>query len=206
MKNRLSITLLVGILSMFLSGQGEAFASWTEQANTNGANVIFNGVSALDANNVWAVGKDLTNARGTIYYYDGANWTEQANTAPTNVEFFGVSALDANNVWAVGFDSTNARGTVYYYDGVNWTEQANSGVVGLRGVSALDTNDVWAVGNAFSGRLWHYDGVNWKGDIYCLNLETQIRRQITFEGGSEGDCEWSPDGKSIVYVEKEWFD
>ena len=79
MKRYLSVVLSISILSIFLLGCGQAFASWSEQANTDGVDIYFVGVSALAANSAWAVGYDNDNSRGTIYYYDGANWSEQAN-------------------------------------------------------------------------------------------------------------------------------
>jgi hypothetical protein len=169
MKRRLSLVLSILFISFFLLGLGSAFA-WSEQANTfaDGLNMYFYGVSALDDNNVWAVGYDNTNWRGTIYYYDGTDWAEQANTAGEDVEFYGVSALDADNVWAVGYDNGIGGiggGTIYHFNGTEWAEQA--GIVGVVffSVSAPSANNVWAVGYNWDlgqGTIYHYNGSDWQ--------------------------------------------
>lgn len=88
-------------------------ATWKKQ--TYGTEARFHDVSALDENNVWAVGE-----KGTILHYDGVSWMEQPSG--TETWLYGVSALDRKNVWAVGQSGTILRGsstreTFYFAEG-----------------------------------------------------------------------------------------
>ncbi|MBU4173613.1 MAG: hypothetical protein KKB90_04260 [Actinobacteria bacterium] len=119
----------------------------------------YDGVTAVDSNNIWAVGTN-----GTIVHYDGLNWTDQESG--TTQDLTGVDAVNENNVWAVG-----TNGTILYYDGTSWTSQ-NSGTNDvLTDVSAVDTDHVWAVGTQgtilfFNGSTWTQQGSGTNKDIY----------------------------------------
>ena len=146
-------------------------------------------VSALDANNVWAVG-DV----GTILHYDGDSWNQQESG--TTEMLLGVSALDASNVWAVGGSFTS--GTILHYDGNAWSEQESGMTDIIWGVSALDANNVWAVTDL--GVILHYDGDAWS--------EQYSGEEQSLRGVSALDAEnvWAvgQDGTILHYDGESW--
>ena len=148
-----ALILALGIIMPYVMLESGAMADsqykWAEQET--GTLSTLSGVSALDADNVWAVGDD-----GTILHYDGKDWSAQESG--TIVWLRDVSALDANNVWAVGYG-----GTILHYNGTAWSAQVSGTTDNLYGVSALDANNVWAVGSDDDGTVpvLHYNGTAW---------------------------------------------
>jgi len=133
------------------------------------------GMTATDANNIWAVGALLVNFQSleALYeHYDGTAWT--AMTGP----FLGfpnaVSADAKNDIWEVGCGNFAA-----HYNGTAWmrakTPNVGTGPNCLNGVVALAPNDVWAVGYSTASNkpppgqfdvptltlVEHYDGTSW---------------------------------------------
>ncbi|HMA35531.1 MAG TPA: S-layer homology domain-containing protein [Chloroflexia bacterium] len=134
-------------------------------------------VTALAANNVWAVGAQ---SNGTVYqtlvaHWDGTSWTvvPSPNSGTKNNYLAGVAAVSANDIWAVG-DYFNSAGVdqplAEHWDSGSWTIVPPP-IVGtkanyLTGVTAVATNDVWAVGSFISGSVnqplvAHWDGSAW---------------------------------------------
>ena len=148
----LTLSLLVAPAALALPVRGSDSREITTDES-------YDGVTAVDSNNIWAVGTD-----GTIVHYDGLGWTDQESG--TTQDLTGVDAVNENNVWAVGTD-----GTILYYDGTSWTSQ-NSGTNNvLTNVSAVDTNHVWAVGTQgtilfFNGSTWTQQASGTTKDIY----------------------------------------
>jgi hypothetical protein len=70
------------------------------------------GLSAVSANDVWAVGND-----GIILNWNGTQWSQVANPAGQGTSLDAVDALSANDVWAI-----NLLGTVTeQWNGTQWT-------------------------------------------------------------------------------------
>jgi hypothetical protein len=70
------------------------------------------GLSAVSANDVWAVGND-----GLILNWDGTQWNQVANPAGQGASLEGLDALSANDVWAI-----NLTGSVTeQWNGTQWT-------------------------------------------------------------------------------------
>ncbi len=146
----ITLSLLVATATLALPARG----SDTREIATDES---YDGTTAVDSNNIWAVGPD-----GTIVYYDGLNWTDQESG--TNQDLTGVDAVNENNVWAVGTD-----GTILYYDGTNWTSQ-NSGTNNvLTNISAVDTDHVWAVGT--QGTILFFNGSTWTQQVSGTNKD-----------------------------------
>ena len=138
-------------------------------------------MTAISANDIWAVGSLLTNNGSILNYlfehWDGTAWT--ATAIRTNDAFlFGVSADATNDVWAVGFtgpENDSSRTLVMHYDGTKWktvpSPSVGSGASELNGVVALAPNDVWASGfstpvappkqAATLDLMEHWDGSSW---------------------------------------------
>jgi hypothetical protein len=135
---------------------------------------ILNGLAALSADDVWAVG---THQGSTlIEHWDGTAWAvvPSPEGARAESELYAVSAAGPDDVWAVG-DSYDNRGgdtLVEHWDGTQWTvvpsldgPQPNTA---LYGVLALGSGNVWAVGSTYDPVLVdyktfteHWDGSAW---------------------------------------------
>lgn len=135
---------------------------------------IFNGVAALSANDVWAVGSH--DDETLIEHWDGTAWkvVSSPNGSRTDSYLYAVTATGPNDVWAVG--ETVSRGSgdtlVEHWDGSTWTvvtsKDGTKPFTALYGVVALGVSDVWAVGTdydpiAVTYRTFteHWDGTAW---------------------------------------------
>jgi hypothetical protein len=101
------------------------------------------GVSAVDENNVWAVGE-----RGLLLAFDENSWVQYR--APTRDPLWAVSAADEDNIWAIG----SVGGEIFYFDGSSWSIQYKislgkdvEGVIETRDISAADKEHIWVVGS-----------------------------------------------------------
>lgn len=138
------------------------------------------GITAVGANNIWAVGQITTTVeRKFIANWNGTKWTSVASPPyPSNVEFLeGVSAISASDIWAVGtYTIPDPEGSPYlnatvHWDGTRWNivtaPQVDDWLNILADVAAISASDVWAVG--FTGtpsgyeapEALHWDGSNW---------------------------------------------
>ncbi|MBA2678397.1 MAG: hypothetical protein H0U76_08400 [Ktedonobacteraceae bacterium] len=132
---------------------------------------VLTGVSALSANNVWAVG--YTPLGALTLHYNGAGW--HLVPAPAACQFNAVTAITSNDVWAVG--TMSYRGCAEHYNGTSWN-LVTTPVMGksdntLLSVAASSSHDVWAVGNycigdgcdrgggSFQTMILHYIGGRW---------------------------------------------
>lgn len=147
-----------------------------------------NGVSAVSANDVWAVGAYETNhtteASATLAeHWNGTTWTKVATPNPSTYSYlYAVTAVSATNVWAVGTYYNFSVGIdgayqtlIEHYDGTSWSwfpsPSSNAAPLDawntLLGVSAWSATDIWAVGNVepdFGPSVSlaeHYDGFSW---------------------------------------------
>ena len=122
-----------------------------------------NGVAAISATDVWAVGYYI-NGTGVnqtlVEHWNGSAWSvvPSPNVGTTYDNYLkGVAAVSATNVWAVGY---YYNGTVYqtlmeHWNGSAWSvvSSPNAGTSYdnyLTGVGAVSSTDVWAVGSYFN--------------------------------------------------------
>lgn len=121
------------------------------------------GISVVSANNVWAVGADLTGSTNgaLIEHWNGQQWS---TVAPPSLgadmgALYAVKANSANDIWAVGNmyspGHTSTLTLIAHWDGSHWTavRSLSPGHVqnGLFALAARSAHDVWAVG-AYSDR------------------------------------------------------
>jgi hypothetical protein len=151
-------------------------ARWSlvRSPNLGGGFGILNSVTALAANDVWAVG---THEGSTlIEHWDGTAWAvvPSPNGRRAESEMYAVSAAGPDDVWAVG-DSYNNRGgdtLVEHWDGARWAVVPSLDGphpnTALFGVVALGSGNVWAVGSTYDPVLVdyktfteHWDGSAW---------------------------------------------
>jgi hypothetical protein len=124
---------------------------------------LLTGVTAVAANNVWAVGYTITTDgsnqpdRTLIEHWNGTTWSIVASpTVASNDTLTGVAARSATDIWAVGFrqDRSGAipidRTLTEHWNGSAWSVVASPNVGGndnlLNAVAAVP-GDVWAVGS-----------------------------------------------------------
>lgn len=133
-------------------------------------------VSAVSANDVWAVGSSHNGsapARTLIEHWDGTQWSIVPSPSPDSQlnELHGVAALSASDVWAVGYrggtqNETPLETLVLRWDGASWRQVASPNIAGganqLSGITAISANEIWAVGSAGGAPLaMHWDGNAW---------------------------------------------
>jgi hypothetical protein len=141
--------------------------SWSKAATVNptvGAN--FFGVTAIAANDVWAVGRYYNFGNSSwntlIENYNGSTWSvvSSADSSPFDYnELDTISAFSSTDIWAVGFhapviDGNGDLGTLQalaeHWDGFTWTivstPDTATGDNAILGVNALEPNHAVGVG------------------------------------------------------------
>jgi hypothetical protein len=126
------------------------------------------GVTAVTANDVWAVGytASVVDPYQTLtVHWNGTSWSivDSPNlTFPGAYNILNdISATGTNDVWAVGGQQP---GILLHWNGSTWTLVNNPPGTEFwqssarRSVVAVSSTDVWAVGDYDA---WHYDGVSW---------------------------------------------
>jgi hypothetical protein len=134
---------------------------------------FLSGVTAISANNVWAVGRTGDHSNPLIEHWDGTTWTQ----VPQPVTGFdsslnSVAGLSATDVWAVGEQNLNQT-VIEHWNGQAWSVVPSPSVTAggvqdfLGSVSEIGSSDVWAVG--FTGSpgtsqtlAEHWDGTSWQ--------------------------------------------
>ncbi|HEX8219506.1 MAG TPA: S-layer homology domain-containing protein [Chloroflexia bacterium] len=153
--------------------------TWDSENSSNAAGTYdtLNDVTAVSANDVWAVGnRSTSNVSQTLtQHWNGAKW----ETVPSpNVDagvnmLYKVWARASNDVWAVGRSGPNdaARTLAMHWNGSSWqviaSPNVGTGANYLLDVSAVSANDVWAVGsysidNVPHALIVHWNGTNWQ--------------------------------------------
>lgn len=144
-----------------------------------GNNTLF-GVSAINANDVWAVGIDSNSSgfdRTLAEHWNGSTWAivPTPNPSAYHSDLNSVTAIATNNVWAVGAYQVDSTGSVVHsfaehWNGSAWTLVTSTinptSFTAFFGVTAASTNDVWAVGYYLSGSAFlslteHWNGIAW---------------------------------------------
>jgi hypothetical protein len=145
------------------------------------------GVTAISAQNVWAVGNYLKDGRQgrtaqtLTEHWNGAVWrvVPSPNVGKAQLDdntLSAVTAISAHDVWAVGmkfveFSKIPRQTLILHWNGVIWRviaspngSQPNND---LLAITAVSTNDVWTVGNMSSDTTFpqplteHWNGHTW---------------------------------------------
>jgi hypothetical protein len=126
-----------------------------------------NSITALGANNIWAVG--TVGTTDLIEHFNGSTWSvvPTPNGAASNADLLSVSGTSASDVWAVGTYG-GSKVEVLHYNGTSWSRVAAPSPAAdstLHSVVALAPNNVWAVGSTNVGPrrtlIEHFDGTKW---------------------------------------------
>jgi hypothetical protein len=115
-----------------------------------GTDGVLQGIEALSANDIWAVG---TTGEMLIGHWNGSHWTVMPPPGViTEGMLLDVSAVAANDVWAVGLRYTSGSYTpaAFRWDGVQWADVPVPTEPGLNyylhAVDTITTDNVWVVG------------------------------------------------------------
>jgi hypothetical protein len=168
--------------------------------------VVLNGVDAISANDIWAVGHSGDPSSIPLQtlttHWDGKSWSIIPSPSPGTYNgnvLNAVSAVSASDVWAVGWYQSGPTGQeggalTMHWDGTAWTVVPNPSRWQLYGVLAIASNDVWAVGEQ---SILHWNGTNWSSVSFPLppNEAYRILKGISATSASDiwavGYAQWS---------------
>ena len=164
-------------------GAGGVFQLVTSP-NVSNLNNRLNGVAAVSAGDIWAVGeaysRNGSDQQTLIQHYNGTSWqvVSSPNAASTSNRLLGVAAVSASDVWAVGryggVSGPNWQPLALHYNGSSWdlvsVPGTPDGAAQLNAVSATSPGDVWAVGSYTNPAtnwweqplVMHYNGASWR--------------------------------------------
>lgn len=149
--------------------------SWTDTAvpTLMGLGELY-GVSALGADDVWAVGMQAGASSGEtlIVHWDGTQWSPVKSPNPSGAPMSiltSAAAVTQSDVWTVGYyynSSGNQAQLIEHWDGSAWTiisgAPLNTTTSNLDGIAVISGTDIWVVGSYDYGALTeHWDGSNW---------------------------------------------
>ena len=144
---------------------------------------FLNGVAAISANDVWAVGQyqnpSVQHFNTLTMHWNGTDWTVVSSPnryPPLNNVLSSVSAIAANDIWGRGaLQLVGVVNTmVMHWDGQGWglRSSPNPGlkINYLNAVTAVSSNEVWAVGtyqitSTMSLKRWYCVGTGLRGHI-----------------------------------------
>jgi hypothetical protein len=154
-----------------LHWDGTTWAQVTSPMPSGADDAYLDGVAAVSASDIWAVGSS-TNSKGNFkplaLHWNGTSWA----IVPTPALFLGslnaVTAVSTSDVWAVGTYGTNPeKALVLRWNGTSWSQVATpptGSFADLNGVSADSATDAWAVGwygDPSKNLLLHWNGTSW---------------------------------------------
>jgi hypothetical protein len=164
-----------------IAAKSPAQGSWKIVASPSpgASSSYFNGVAAISASNVWAVGVENNSSnvpQTLIEHWNGSTWSIVASPGPdpNNNILNGVAAFSASSVWAVGNVGGNngkVSTLVEYWNGSAWSvvpSPSTSAIENvLNSVVAISATNVWAVGytndgtGLFQTLIEHWNGTTW---------------------------------------------
>lgn len=156
--------------------------SWAviSSPNQGTGNNELNGVAAVSASDIWAVGYFNTNnyTRNTLTeHWNGTGWSvvPSPNGGPAGSSNIlqGVATVATNDVWAVGYigDFFQGQTLIEHWTGAAWSivpsSNPNPSDV-LNGVAAISASDIWAVGSFYNPSTGQYGGLieHWNGTAW----------------------------------------
>lgn len=117
-----------------------------------------NAISAISANDIWAVGS--VNDTDRIYkplliHWDGTLWTVSTHPQIENsfLRLSGVDASATDDVWAVGIyyeKEGPSKPLILHWDGLAWKQSSHTNLNGSSpsGVAVISNSETWIVGSA----------------------------------------------------------
>lgn len=153
--------------------------SWSIVPSPNPfAENILSDVTAIAANNVWAVGhtEEDIGVGTLVEHWNGVNWSVVPSPKPgTGGMLGGVDAVSATDIWSAGSYYDEQKGLwetlIVHWNGSVWSvvPSPSPGLYNnvLGDVAVVSANDVWSVGSFSSGGgtrtlAQHWDGQRWQ--------------------------------------------
>jgi hypothetical protein len=172
------------------------------------------GVTAVSANDIWAVGYIGTGThRNLILHWNGTSWTRAP--APRNGAhsvLSGVTVISPSKIWAVGTVQFTYRkhvatqGFALRWNGKVWQKMPNVQAGSLLAVTGSE-NDIWAVGGWSNGSgpglplIEHWNGRHWKNFPGRTGFPQSIRQPLagiaTLPGGEMWGVGYHEDEHSL---------
>jgi hypothetical protein len=183
-----------------------------------------NGVAAVSASDVWAMGFSAASIGGNqtlMEHWNGSAWSVVSSPNPGTSQNYlqGVAGASPNNVWAVGYYGCSSGAAcqtlMENWNGSAWSVVSSPNVGNannfLQGVAAVGTNDVWAVGfyagsTAYRTLVEHWNGAAWSvvsspnsgnGDNYLYGVAAVSTNDVWAVGDS-GSIHWNGTQWSVV--------
>jgi hypothetical protein len=165
--------------------------NWVLVTSSNAGSVTnaLQGVSAVSANDVWAVGSYSSGSadRTLIERWNGTGWN--AVSSPEvgigdNI-LNAVAVVSVNDVWAVGTYQTGSteQTLIERWNGSTWnvvvSPNASANDNFLYAVSALAANDVWAVGYYLEGAVGRTLTMHWNGAVWSIVSSPNVSSTYT---------------------------
>jgi len=177
------LTGLTGVSAAILpqhAHRAKPCGAWSQVSSPNVGTSYntLNGVAAISAHNVWAVGA-YGNGHGSFTLVEHWTDTQWQVVASPNVKgslsdsLSGIVAITANNIWAVGGynnASNNSQTLIEHWNGSGWSIVSSPNVSSvansLAAISAVSATDIWAVGtvsgnSGFQTLMEHWNGIHW---------------------------------------------
>jgi len=174
-------------------------SNWSVVPSPNPAGktwVVLNGVAAIAANDIWAVGHSGDPSSIPLQtlteHWNGSSWSIVPSPSPGTYNGNVLNAVDgasANDVWAVGWYQSGPTGQeggalTMHWNGTSWTVIPNPSRWQLYGVASISSNNVWAVGEQ---SILHWNGSSWSSVSFPLppNEAYPILRGISATSASD---------------------
>lgn len=161
-----------------------------------------NGVAAVSAHSVWAVGSAAT-GKTLIEHWDGRAWQQVPSASPRGAQeslLNSVAATGSSTAWAVGYYNTGkaTRTLIERWNGRGWVQVPSPSPGGtdarLNGVAAAGNSSAWAVGYYFGPPLRplieRWDGRAWKV-VTSPNPGDRIGGTLTAVTTTGGSAAWA---------------
>ena len=147
--------------------------------NSNNVSRFLFGVTAMNANDAWAVGESQAPSmtpHTLVEHWNGTGWVvvPSPNPGSLNNKLFDIAAVNASDVWAVGeFQDSSSKENqtlIEHWNGNSWmvVPSPNPSTINdvLAGISVVDAQDIWADGYAKGTAssqtlIEHWNGSSW---------------------------------------------
>lgn len=139
--------------------------TWSSVSSPVVGDVRLNGVSAVSATDIWAVGES-----GKFLHYNGTAWSEFFDAGST--EFFAIAMVSSTDGWAVG-----ESGKIYHYNGTTWSQFSDVGSQSLYAISILSGSYGWIVGG--NGGIYRYNGTSWSAFTSPITQHLNVVQALT---------------------------
>ena len=214
--------------SVILHWDGQQWNVVSHPERTGTFNSSLNAITALSANDVWAVGDDSYNHPSQyqanvnetlVEHWDGASWkVVPSPSTGLNDDLTSVTAVSTNDIWAVGSTDqgmgnspTNAggpiapEGQIEHWDGKSWNivQQAQSSGP-LSEIAAISMNDIWAVGaladahGVVTSELEHWDGQHWSSVSFSNHSNSALSLVAPIPGTNEVWLAWANSEEILI--------